>query len=99
MTKDCNHVCKGDGQCNSDVLASLLQEKEELLNSAGECGLKLQELLHQSQQHMEEQRVLHERDMEEKVQELYELKVGEQVLLKFSFLFSYQSVCKNNKGQ
>ena len=71
-----------------DVIASLLQEKEELLNYAGECGL---EILHQSQQHMEEQRVLHEREMEEKNQELNKLKVGEQVSLKFSFLFLYQS--------
>ena len=65
------------------------------MSYAGECGL---ELLHQSQQHMEEQRVLHEREMEEKDQELNQLKVEEQVLLKFSFLFLYQSLCKHNKG-
>ena len=78
-TEECSHACKGDGQCNTDVLLSLLQEKEELLNSAGECGLKLQELLHQSQQEMEERRVKHEREMEDKVQEVYELKVCVQV--------------------
>ena len=78
-TEECSHTCKGDGQCNTDSLLSLLQEKEELLNSAGECGLKLQELLHQSQQEMEERRVKHEREMEDKVQEVYELKVCVQV--------------------
>ena len=80
MTEECSHVCKGDGQCNADVLVSLLQEKEELLNSAGECGLKLQELLHQSQQEMEERRIRHQREMEDRVQEVYELKVSSSLV-------------------
>uniref|UniRef100_T2M7A1 Protein Spindly n=1 Tax=Hydra vulgaris TaxID=6087 RepID=T2M7A1_HYDVU len=58
-----------------DGLLYVCKEKEEQLNLAGACGLKLHEQLIETQMYIDEMRVQHEAEMEKMVQEMFELRI------------------------
>lgn len=62
-SRSCSSIESIDG-LDWDGLVELCREKEEQLNLAGACGLKLHEQLMETQAHIDEMRTQHDTDME-----------------------------------